>query len=162
MRGLNIYKQKVFTLIVLFNCIVIIINDQYMFSINIHAIRKYHILNYCNSLNFTDSFDSFSVKKYHENSSLNYSVIIFHISWFWKSKGTSWTVIKLRQATLMANLWVTHIRYSMVGMRDHILEQEEVFRKLLSSQGHDFNIKTSHRFLLLNYLLNCRMFQLLF
>lgn len=151
MRRLKIYKQKVFTQIVLFNCIVIIINDQYMLAINIHAIRKYHILNYCNSLNFTDSFDSFSAKNDHENSSLNYSVIIFHISWFWKSKGTSWTVIKLRQATLMANLWVTHIWYSMVGVRDHNLEQE-VFRKLLSSQRHDFNIKTSHSFLLLNYL----------
>lgn len=116
-----------------------------MLVMNIH---EYHnILNYCNNLNFKDSFDSFSVKKYPENRSLNYSVIIFHISWFWKSKGTSWTVIKLRQATLMANLWVTHIQYSMVGVRDHILEQEEVFRKLLSSQLHDFNIKTSHRFL---------------
>jgi len=58
-----------------------------MLVMNIHVIRKYHnILNYCNNLNFKDSF---SVKKYPENRSLNYSVIIFHISWFWKSKGTS-------------------------------------------------------------------------
>lgn len=119
--GATFINTNDFTRIVLFDC-EIIINDQYMLVMNIHVIRKYHILNYCNGLNFKDSFDSFSVKKYRGNRSLNYSVIIFHISWFWKSKGTSWTVIKLRQATLMANLWVTHIRYSMVLVRDHILE----------------------------------------